>query len=535
MPPCCEVSVQRRRFDSTEPGGIMIDERIVYYTRGERDHNFGDYLTDFLARQALITPLVPADLYRLIGSAISAPLIRDDFARLGTKSLRIAYWGCGARDQEPLPPDLLEACELYGVRGPLSRDLLGLPSDTPLGDPGLLMPLLHSPRPSARTSGRVACMAHFYERDQVEALATAAGGAVTLSPAVSSDDELRVLIDDIASADFLLTGSLHGAIIAAAYGRPFAFWDTGFIDIPFKWRDFAASIGIEMPFCTTLEEGLSAYGAIAGDIRLPDLAPILGCCPFGVRPSLLIKALASDMQMPHEEARRWLDAAENLAQSRLSWGEAAREAAHRARAQRAENARRTRDQDANRAAALLAAAERDLEGVTSYIAQRRADLSVRISPQNAAFSLAAGTVGNRFLGEGWTQANEEAPWSLPPVARLRIPATTEWMKATGIALQGYIFSPRVEPFQGARLVTIWIGEVVVHQQRFFNPGPSHTANFAFQLSIPDHIRALGGDLVLSLSLETVGSNASYGFNDDDRPIGVAPTSLTFCFDEPPAN
>ena len=106
---------------------------------------------------------------------------------------------------------------------------------------------------------------------------------------------LREIIRLIAGADFVLSGSLHAAIAACAYGVPFAFFDSGHVDVPFKWDDFAASIGILPLFARTLAEGRAIYGdVLAATCRPPALSPLLHAAPFQVLPDMLLRALVHD-------------------------------------------------------------------------------------------------------------------------------------------------------------------------------------------------------------------------------------------------
>jgi hypothetical protein len=112
------------------------------------------------------------------------------------------------------------------------------------------------------------------------------------------------MLDKIASASFVLTGALHAAIIACAYGRPFAFWDNGHVDIPFKWWDFASSVNILCVFVRNVNEGRRSYrDAITPRMRIPSLSPILEACPFFIRPSALLRALCHDGRLRMDEAR----------------------------------------------------------------------------------------------------------------------------------------------------------------------------------------------------------------------------------------
>jgi hypothetical protein len=103
------------------------------------------------------------------------------------------------------------------------------------------------------------------------------------------------VIDAIAAAKFVLAGALHAAIIACAYRRPFAYYDSGAIDLPFKWLDFSASIDTPTAFVRTVKEGWRAWEwLIAPALRRPKLAPILAVFPGEVQPGLLSQAQAWD-------------------------------------------------------------------------------------------------------------------------------------------------------------------------------------------------------------------------------------------------
>lgn len=273
------------------------DPRIIHWQQGEEVQNFGDFLTVILAKELFLYPRLDADIYRIVGSCIAEWMIWQDLSVLDRQEYgRIAYWGCGLRDESPIPPTLLERCRFFGVRGPLTRDLLGLPKDTPLADPGLLAPLYHTPRTNVMTQGKTICMPHINDEKSDEILLAMSGADAVVHPTVDNNEEaLRTVLDKIASADFLLTGSLHGAILACAYGVPFAFWDNGHVDIILKWRDFAGSVGIGTIFVKDVKEGVEAYRQlISPNLKLPPLTSLLEVCPFEIKPSVRLKAFLHD-------------------------------------------------------------------------------------------------------------------------------------------------------------------------------------------------------------------------------------------------
>lgn len=272
-----------------------FDPRIVHWLQHEPTQNFGDYLSELFATALLRFPKVEADAYHLVGSVIDEKTIRRDLRALAaTRHGRVAFWGCGVRAEAGLAPAYRAMAMIFGVRGPISRAALRLPEDTPMGDPGLLAPLVHAPRPIA-DGGRTICIPHFHDPRGDEALRGLAGTDAVVRPRIArSIEALRALLDVIAGADFVLSASLHGAIIACAYGRPFAFWDNGHLDLPLKWQDFSRSIGIDARFHPTLDQARRGYEAVAARITLPPRVPMLEVCPFTVRPDCLLQALALD-------------------------------------------------------------------------------------------------------------------------------------------------------------------------------------------------------------------------------------------------
>jgi Polysaccharide pyruvyl transferase len=195
-------------------------------------------------------------------------------------------------------------CSFFGVRGPLTRDRLGLAADTVIGDPGLLAPLFHAPIKLQEYANRSVCISHIHDAKSDSELLRLSGADLVLRPEIpATEHALRQILDKIASASFVLSGALHGAIPACAYGRPFSFWDNGRVDIPFKWQDFASSVNIPCVFAGNVAEGWRTYQDFSPQMRIPPLSPILEVRPFFIRPSALLRALCHDGRLRMEQAR----------------------------------------------------------------------------------------------------------------------------------------------------------------------------------------------------------------------------------------
>ena len=258
--------------------------------------NFGDYLTELFLTDLLTVPSIQADGFHLIGSVISDNKLRHTLSELKVDphNARVVYWGCGARDLEPLSKWALDRAAFLGVRGPLTRDLLGLPLSTTLGDPGLLLPLIQQ-RPTTG-HGKTICVTHFHEKRSPADIQSQTGVDLVVSSAIPGNvSHLRDLMSLIAGASFVLSGALHGAIVASAYKVPFAYFDSGYVNLPFKWKDFAASVGIAGTFAKDLTDGRSLYEDEIKHAYQPlPLLPILMNAPFHLMPDYLSLAIQHD-------------------------------------------------------------------------------------------------------------------------------------------------------------------------------------------------------------------------------------------------
>ncbi|MBN8937709.1 MAG: polysaccharide pyruvyl transferase family protein, partial [Rhizobiales bacterium] len=213
-------------------------DNVNYWLKGEATQNFGDYLAEFYLDQLFYKqPATSIEVF-LSGSVIS-----DDYVSDSDKV--IWFWGCGSRALDSLSANRTKNAHILAARGPHSIEALDLPRSTPQGDSGFLLSAIYRPRLISELVGLNICIPHFFDDRTNDHILEASGcDFVVRTNIPSSLAAVRDTIDAITSADFVLSASLHGAITAAAYDKPFAFWDAGKIDVPFKWNDLAALLNI---------------------------------------------------------------------------------------------------------------------------------------------------------------------------------------------------------------------------------------------------------------------------------------------------
>ncbi|MBX3013273.1 MAG: polysaccharide pyruvyl transferase family protein [Caldilineaceae bacterium] len=288
--------------------------RAYYWKENQLIGNFGDTLVPILLDALGCTYRSthdPADQAQnsthtllMIGSLLT----KEDLSAI---CLPVDVWGCGWKGVCP-PAALLSQVRIHAVRGPHTVAGLGLPDDTPLGDPALLLPQL-APRPHA-SHGRTLVMPHLLRTRLMTAPARCrlTGCDELLQTQVFQRQGLGQpgwqrqflslgygwlrfgihpyttwpTIARLAGAGFILTGSLHGAILAQAYGIPWAAYDDGYINAPAKWLDWAAYLGVQLEFVTTLAEGERWWQSEGRRGVVRDLAPLLNAFPYRCPKSL---------------------------------------------------------------------------------------------------------------------------------------------------------------------------------------------------------------------------------------------------------
>lgn len=241
--------------------------------------------------------------------AIGSLLTERDIARIGTP---VDVWGCGWKGAGSEPAAGRDI-RYFAVRGPHSAARLGLGADVALGDPALLVPQLL--KVSAARHGRALVIPHFSRLAAMHATqrkqATGCDDLLsplvlrrplphalaTLSPKTTAalayrrlrfgipTCDLDTALARIAGARFVLTGSLHGAILAQAFGVPWACYDDGYLDAPAKWSDWGAYLGIDIDAVATRAEGERWWARCGSRGQVRDLASLRLAFPYPALPS----------------------------------------------------------------------------------------------------------------------------------------------------------------------------------------------------------------------------------------------------------
>lgn len=242
--------------------------------------NWGDILTPFLiqrlsgkrARRAL-----RPGAHFVVGSILH---------RLRMES---SVWGTGAISPRHIPKPLPSGVTFHAVRGPKTRAILqaaGAEVPDIYGDPALLAPYLFQAEPCLKWD--VGVIPHY---NDTPVLQVPQSDSIQV---INIEAGLNQVVQEVLSCACILSSSLHGLVLADAYGIPAAWLqvDEGarLVGRKFKFVDYLLSTGRE-PITTTVRGDQVLDPDKAQWLPKPDIdiQRLLDACPFK-RPE--IKSLA---------------------------------------------------------------------------------------------------------------------------------------------------------------------------------------------------------------------------------------------------
>lgn len=185
--------------------------------------NFGDYISKVIVEHfsgRIAAHASAGGKFIAVGSVMHS-------ARAGD-----VVWGTGVHPNflhTPTPSKL----DVRAVRGPLTRTHLldhGTPCPEVYGDPGILLPMVYEPKSLPPSGPRL--LAHV--RD-VDALKDDTLASIDIQAPWQS------VIDEICSSEVVVSTSLHGLIVAEAYGVPAVWLRVAGHQGVFKYLDYYAS------------------------------------------------------------------------------------------------------------------------------------------------------------------------------------------------------------------------------------------------------------------------------------------------------
>lgn len=225
--------------------------------------NFGDALSAVvIAHVSNATPVLVSGRHK--GKVLAVGSILHRLAETDI------VWGAGAIREAPIAPP--RGVTFRAVRGPLTRALIRGDVPEVYGDPAILLPRIY--RPSRSKRFELGVIPHYLEADGIRI----ADSAVSVIDVLSG---WRDVVDRINECETILSSSLHGLVVAEAYGVP-AVWFVASDKVTgrgFKFRDYYESTGRQAPAPVRWGGSLASMTRRMTAPPTIDLEPLVGAWP----------------------------------------------------------------------------------------------------------------------------------------------------------------------------------------------------------------------------------------------------------------
>lgn len=203
----------------------------VFHWTGKHP-NFGDDINLFLWEHFAPEVLSAEDNLLLVGVGT---VLSDGLPEAGAQVIMGSGAGYGV-----LPADIsARNWVIYGVRGPMTTQLLGLDPGLAAVDPAVLLPMMNTF--SATPSGRRVFVPHWLTASDTLWRDAAENAGLDF---VDPRQDPAVVIQKIIDAELVVAESMHAAIIADAFGVPWVPVICTHASL-FKWQDWTASLQMQ--------------------------------------------------------------------------------------------------------------------------------------------------------------------------------------------------------------------------------------------------------------------------------------------------
>jgi pyruvyltransferase len=248
------------RQNKTRPGAVWSElpypaAQLFVWRPPDGGINFGDFLS-----QVIVELMLASRGYTLGDETRKSFQLLAIGSVLHFASDGAIVWGSGMNGKIAIERHTFERLDVRAVRGPLTREFLSSRHITVpevYGDPGLLLPLL-TPQRFKRTENTGPGFVP--NLNDLTGLATKDTHGVRLISPLSGWNRC---VEAILRHDLILSSSLHGLIVAEAYGIPARYVRLSETENILKYRDYYAGTGRpNFGFARSVAEALEMGGEV---------------------------------------------------------------------------------------------------------------------------------------------------------------------------------------------------------------------------------------------------------------------------------
>ncbi|MBF9236753.1 polysaccharide pyruvyl transferase family protein [Hymenobacter sp. BT683] len=243
----------------------------LYYWRPQWTlaQNFGDHLSKMIVARILASREFSleeetSNKHRMFAIGSIMQLAEDNEV----------IWGSGVNGCFGPDDHKFKTLDVRAVRGRLTGDFLrarGIHVPEVYGDPALLLPYIFPTKFKRTNKLSYAVVPHHGDYNLLKKLGT--------ENLIDPMGSWNVIISKILEADFIIASSLHGIIVAEAYGVPARYLRVSNNQDLFKYNDYMSGTGRgEIQYATTVKQALEMGGQ--EPIKEFDHTKLLDAFPF---------------------------------------------------------------------------------------------------------------------------------------------------------------------------------------------------------------------------------------------------------------
>lgn len=265
----------------------IVVNAFIYYNQGKiLPRNWGDDINYHFLKKLFRRNIVCYDY-----STISHRTDKNNYLMIGSTltllcSRKSIVWGAGVIDPTAELPE--KPRKVLAVRGPLTRKYLlerGIQCPEVYGDPALLVPYVYSPKIEKRY--KLGIIPHYDDYDS-SSLDKFRDNKEIKFIKMEGYDKWTDVVDDILACERIVSSSLHGLIIAEAFGIPNLWVEVKgeLLGGHFKFHDFFCSIKKDREKPYVINDA-TTYNSLLGAADLwqrgeIDLKPLIKAAPFRI-------------------------------------------------------------------------------------------------------------------------------------------------------------------------------------------------------------------------------------------------------------
>lgn len=239
----------------------------LYYYRNPspvHPYNFGDELSFAIVRELISQNIDVCD-------SSHSPKLLALGSILHFASNGDTVWGSGinGKARRRLAPDV-KALDVRAVRGPLTKKYLihrKISCPEIYGDPGLLFSTLF-PQYKKKGGGGTKVIGHYHDHDLLKKMGI---------PFISTGDKIESIVNEICTADFIISTALHGIVVAESIGVPACYLRLSNKEHLFKFHDYYEGTGRKLKYASNISKAEKLGG---GDRLTFDAQKLMDAFPY---------------------------------------------------------------------------------------------------------------------------------------------------------------------------------------------------------------------------------------------------------------